>query len=144
MVMGSITDAFKSHPDYLTAAGKRSAHFSIAKRVTGSVTSFLEQREGRAHNAAATGDGAVIPAAAILSSSEAQGDGGAPPSPTFRPVPHPRREGCWTLQVAGPCPWFVEDPDSYRVFPTEALAAACAARLNKALAMSSKTDPIGD
>lgn len=46
VVDGAIMDAFIHHPDYLTMKGSRNqcARRSIAKRVTGSVLSYLEQR----------------------------------------------------------------------------------------------------
>jgi|SRR6266446_2485909 len=46
VVDGAIRDAFLNHPDYLTKKGSRSAcaRRSIAKRVTGALLSYLEQR----------------------------------------------------------------------------------------------------
>lgn len=128
VVMGSVTDALKSHPEYLTPAGKRSAHFSVTKRVTGSVVSFLDQREGRI--AAARGGGDVHPAA------QGAGDAtSAPTTTTFTPQPHPRVPGAWTLRVEGPVPWFVDDPEAHREFASERQAQSHAARLGKALAL---------
>lgn len=45
IVDGAVMDAFTNHPDYLTHKGSKghTARRSIAKRVTGSVMSFLEQ-----------------------------------------------------------------------------------------------------
>lgn len=43
IVDGAVADALKSHPDYLTAKGQRSARTSIVKRVTGTVIGFAEQ-----------------------------------------------------------------------------------------------------
>ena len=47
VVDGAIRDAFLNHPDYLTKKGSRSAcaRRSIAKRVTGALLSYLEQKQ---------------------------------------------------------------------------------------------------
>lgn len=50
VVDGAIRDAFIHHPDYLTERGSRynTARRSIAKRVTGTLLSYLEQsKKGR-------------------------------------------------------------------------------------------------
>lgn len=43
IVDGGVKDALKSHPDYLTPKGMKSARTSIVKRVTGTVIGFAEQ-----------------------------------------------------------------------------------------------------
>ncbi len=48
VIDGQIADAFRQHPDYLTAKGKRAARRSIAKRVTGAVLGYAaEAARGR-------------------------------------------------------------------------------------------------
>jgi hypothetical protein len=43
VVAGAVNDALGMHPEYLTAAGRRSAARSITKRVTGAVIGYAEQ-----------------------------------------------------------------------------------------------------
>lgn len=45
VVDGAVTDAFTMHPDYLTPKGTkgRTARLSVVKRVTGAMTSFVEE-----------------------------------------------------------------------------------------------------
>ena len=44
LVDGAVKDALNMHPEYLTDAGRRSARFSITKRVVGTVHSFAERQ----------------------------------------------------------------------------------------------------
>lgn len=67
IVDGSVADALKNHPDYLTPKGLRSARTSIVKRVTGTVIGFANQAsaeqsatKGRS-NPADTAGGEPIP-----------------------------------------------------------------------------------
>lgn len=85
MVDGSVKDAFKKHPDYLTPKGLRSARTSIVKRVTGTVIGFAEQSaksrvaaemEARAHIPEPQADGDA--------SAPEAGGGASPVAPTFR------------------------------------------------------------
>lgn len=58
VVDGSVADALKQHPDYLTPKGVRSARTSIVKRVTGTVLSFaVNAAKGRTVQPAETGGG---------------------------------------------------------------------------------------
>ncbi len=60
VIDGAIRDAFTHHPDYLTEKGTKwaTARRSIAKRVTGSVLSYLEQsRKGRSVRGTAPDNG---------------------------------------------------------------------------------------
>lgn len=43
MVEGAVTDAFRSHPEYLTEAGARSAIESVTKRVVGSLVGHAQE-----------------------------------------------------------------------------------------------------
>lgn len=43
VVDGAVSDAFHTHPDYLTPKGQRSARTSVVKRVTGTVMGFAVQ-----------------------------------------------------------------------------------------------------
>jgi hypothetical protein len=145
VVMGAVTDAFKSHPEYLTPAGSRSAHFSVAKRVTGSVVSFLDEREGRAatadkggagvHPAASGGGTTRPPKDGLLGAAPGSGDATSLPT-IFTAIPHPRLRGRWTLACSGPPPAFVGDPGCYREFASEARATAAAQRLNVAMVVA--------
>jgi len=55
IVDGAVGDALKTHPDYLTPKGMRSARTSVTKRVTGTVLSFAAQAaRGRARDPAET------------------------------------------------------------------------------------------
>lgn len=54
IVEGAVADAFKSHPEYLTPAGRRWAQQSVTKRVVGSVQGFAAQTaEGRSRSSRA-------------------------------------------------------------------------------------------
>ena len=46
IVDGAVTDAIKSHPDYITEKGYESMVNSITKRVVGQVTSYLKGAQG--------------------------------------------------------------------------------------------------
>lgn len=60
VVDGAVVDAFKSHPDYLTPKGRKSARTSVVKRVCGTVLSFAEQSaRGRPYHPAETSAGGV-------------------------------------------------------------------------------------
>lgn len=71
VVAGAVNDALGSHPDYLTEKGRKSAHSSIVKRVTGTVLGFAEEARGRsgAIPAAETGQAAstAVPSGGALS-----------------------------------------------------------------------------
>ena len=56
IVDGAVIDVFKSHKDYLSPKGRRSAKNSIVKRVTGTVLGFAEQSAKGRSNAAANDD----------------------------------------------------------------------------------------
>lgn len=43
MVEGAVTDAFRSHPDYLTDRGARSAVESVTKRVVGTLVGHTQE-----------------------------------------------------------------------------------------------------
>lgn len=74
VVDGAVVDAFKSHPDYLTPKGRKSARTSVVKRVCGTVLSFAEQSaRGRPYHPAETSAGGV--------SSQTAGEGVVPSSP---------------------------------------------------------------
>lgn len=61
VVDGAVTDAFNTHPDYLTAKGQRSARTSVTKRVTGTVLSFAVQAARGRVGPAETSDGVATP-----------------------------------------------------------------------------------
>ncbi|NDW00061.1 hypothetical protein [Salipiger sp. PrR002] len=47
LVEGAVTDAFRSHPDYLTDRGSRLAVESVTKRVVGTLVGHaIQTREG--------------------------------------------------------------------------------------------------
>lgn len=47
LVEGGVLDAFKSHPDYLTAKGQSSAIQSVTKRVVGQLVGYAKQAQVR-------------------------------------------------------------------------------------------------
>lgn len=53
VVDGAVFDALYTHPEYLTAAGKKWAQQSIVKRVTGEVLGYAEQAWGRSEESSA-------------------------------------------------------------------------------------------
>jgi len=55
LVEGGVVDALKSHPEYLTAAGRMSAVQSITKRVVGQVVGHVMQAQERGRLPAAGG-----------------------------------------------------------------------------------------
>jgi hypothetical protein len=59
VVDGAVTDAFGTHPDYLTPKGRHSAKTSVVKRVTGTVLSFAVQAARGRPQPAATATRAV-------------------------------------------------------------------------------------
>lgn len=73
VVDGAVSDAFKSHPDYLTPKGQRSARTSVVKRVTGTVMGFATQAATGRQQPAETQSGNCLPAHA--------GEGGSTSSP---------------------------------------------------------------
>lgn len=74
IVDGAVADALKSHPDYLTPKGERSARTSIVKRVTGTVIGFAEQSAKGRGNAAVKEDGlgTVEPQASVPLRADAE------------------------------------------------------------------------
>lgn len=84
VVSGAVADAFRMHPDYLTAKGNRSAATSVTKRVTGTVLGFAEQSaKGRVRPAEMEAPVATEPPPALCSGAEAGG------SPQGLPLPNP-------------------------------------------------------
>jgi hypothetical protein len=43
VVDGAVADAIKSHPEFFTLAKRKTARYSIAKRVTGGIHGYLVQ-----------------------------------------------------------------------------------------------------
>lgn len=72
VVNGAVSDAFQSHPDYLTPKGQQSARTSVVKRVTGTVMGFAVQ----------AAKGRVVPAETPMAvTSSTAGEGVSPLSP---------------------------------------------------------------
>lgn len=46
LVEGAVVDAFRSHPDFLTVSGHRSAVQSVTKRVVGQLVGHAKQAQG--------------------------------------------------------------------------------------------------
>ena len=77
IVEGSVADAFKNHPDYLTPRGQRSATVSIVKRVTGTILGFAEQSAQGRGNPAANEDRVSKPAPQASGGYASEAAGGA-------------------------------------------------------------------
>lgn len=86
IVDGGVADALKSHPDYLTPKGRRSAQTSIVKRVTGTIISFAEQSAKGRLRAAETAAAVSTSLPASVSKSVDAGEGVVAPSPTIHRV----------------------------------------------------------
>lgn len=87
IVDGGVKDALKSHPDYLTPKGMKSARTSIVKRVTGTVIGFAEQSAKGRGNPAENEDRHFVgePQAEVASTATVEaGVSAAPASPHCR------------------------------------------------------------
>lgn len=85
VVDGSVADALKQHPDYLTPKGIRSARTSIVKRVTGTVLSFAVQAaKGRPRPAETSEAPSLVSAQSAPLHGVQTGEGMSPPSPHCR------------------------------------------------------------
>lgn len=85
VVDGAVVDAFKNHPDYLTAKGQRNARTSVVKRVCGTVLSFAEQSARGRLQAAETAT-EVSPEPALAFHSVDAGEGVLASSPPIHRV----------------------------------------------------------
>lgn len=85
VVDGSVADALKQHPDYLTPKGIRSARTSIVKRVTGTVLSFaVNAAKGRVVPAETSEATPLVSAQSAPLHGVQTGEGEQPPSPHCR------------------------------------------------------------
>jgi hypothetical protein len=84
MVEGAVVDALRSHPEYLTARGERSAVASITKRVVGNLTGHAKQTlaGGRLDGCTAPTSFHGDVGAEVGLSPISQGPGCASPAPT--------------------------------------------------------------
>ena len=61
MVEGAVLDAFRSHPDYLTARGERHAVESVTKRVVGQLVGHASEARKRGPLGASRADSVGTP-----------------------------------------------------------------------------------